>query len=131
MRSLPRRSVNGLLPPLAPLVPEGETPTAPNRAFRQGRTLPLKLQLVCGTAGLTDIEVASPEIVGLSRLGEAIDLTTIDLDAGAANDNGPFFRFSDAEWVYNLSTTALTTGTYEMGVRTPEGVVLKSAFVLR
>ncbi|MCH6553795.1 MAG: hypothetical protein IH793_06505, partial [Acidobacteria bacterium] len=53
--------VEGLLAPLASLRPEAQPLIFPDRAFKQGRTLPLKLQLFCGSTLLTDADVPPPE----------------------------------------------------------------------
>lgn len=124
-------SVAGLQSPLAALVPEGQFIPLPLRAFKQGSTLPLKLRMFCGTTALTDADVAPPEIVALIRAGEEVDLSTIDPDAGEANDSGLLFRYSDPNWVYNLSTAGLSTGTYVITIRTPDGLKYNAGFVLR
>jgi hypothetical protein len=123
--------VVGLQPPLLPLVPEGESVLLPDKAFRQGRTLPLKLQLLCGGMALTDADVAAPRIVGLVRESDAILLETIDPDAGEANDSGLLFRYSEPNWVYNLNTKALSAGTYVITIELPDGLRYTAAFVLK
>lgn len=111
--------VQGLLPPL------------PNRAFKLRSTVPLKLQLFCGATALTNADVAAPEIVNLIREGDAIPLETLDLDAGAANDDGRLFRFSNGNWIFNLGTKGLPAGTFEIVIRTPDGRRFSAGFVLR
>ncbi len=123
--------VNGFLPPLVSLVPECGDAPRPRKAFKQGRTLPLKLQLNCGTTILSGTDVAPPQIVDLVRQGDAIDLDTIDADSGEANDSGTSFHFSDPNWVYNLSTRDLSAGTYVITIEMPDGRRLCGAFVLR
>ncbi len=123
--------VAGLLPPLAALVPEGMSPPLPQHAFKQGRTLPLKLQMFCHATALTDADVAAPRIVGLLRGGDPVDLTTVDPDAGEANDNGVLFRYSAPNWVYNLNTQGLAPGTYLIIIELPDGQRYVAAFVLR
>ncbi len=123
--------VEGLQAPLASLRSEAQPPIFPDRAFKQGRTLPLKLQLFCGSTLLTDADVPPPEIVSLVRLGDAIDLETVDLDAGQANDSGFLFKFSDDKWVYNLSTAGLSSGTYTISIRMPDGFNRRTGFVLK
>lgn len=123
--------VSGLGEPCAALVPDGNTPPLPTVAFKLGRTLPLKLKLRCGITELTDAEVTAPCIVALIRAGNAIDLQTIDPDSGQANDNGVFFRYSAPNWVYNLSTKGLMSGTYVIVIRTPDGQRYVGAFVLK
>ena len=60
-----------------------------------------------------------------------MDLAIIDPDAGEANDNGLEFRYSEPNWVYNLSTKDLSTGTYELTIEMPDGQRYITGFVLR
>jgi hypothetical protein len=123
--------VNGFMPPLAPLMPESEEPPLLPKSFKQGRTLPLRLQLLCGSVAYGDSDVSPPEISEITRTGEVIILEIIDPDAGQANDDS-IFRYSEEDiWVYNLKTTDLTSGTYDIDIKTPEGQNLKAGFVLR
>jgi hypothetical protein len=123
--------VEGLLAPLAALVAEGDTVPYPDKAFKLGRTLPLKLQLSCGGLEVTDTNVPPPRIVGLVRNGDAVDLATIDPDSGEANDGGILFRYSAPNWVFNLSTAGLSAGTYVVTIEMPDGQRYVAAFVLR
>jgi len=123
--------VEGLQPPLAALVPAGQDPPLPDVAFKQGRTVPLKLRLFSGGRLLTNTEVSPPKIVGLVRSGNAIPLDTWDSDSGEANDSGPYFRFSDGNWVYNLSTKRLSSGIYVITLELPDGDLVCGAFVIR
>jgi sugar lactone lactonase YvrE len=123
---------DGFQPPLSALVPEGMTAPLPNMAFKQGRTLPLKVNLYCGATALGGSDVAPPAVLALWRSGDAVDLETLDLDAGQANDSGVFFRFSEGgHWVYNLSTDGLITGTYEIHLQMADGHIYAAAFVLK
>ena len=122
---------DGLEWPLADLVPAGQEVPLPDVAFKQGRTLPLKLHLFAGDTMLTDADVAPPKIVALTRSGNAIPLETLDLDAGQSNDNGSCFRFADGFWVFNLSTKGLTSGTYTIILEMPDGQLMSAGFVLR
>ncbi|WP_085813759.1 FG-GAP-like repeat-containing protein [Geoanaerobacter pelophilus] len=119
-----------LLPPMAKLVSLAEDPPLPTAAYRQGRTVPLRLQLTCGSKALTAAEVAPPRIVAIERAGESVALTTIDLDAGQANDNGLDFRFAGDAWIYNLDTRGLSAGAYRVTIQMPDGVGYRAAFVL-
>ena len=121
----------GFQEPLAALVPSGEDPPLPDVAFKKGRTLPLKLQLFAGDRLLTDADVVAPKIVGLIRTGDAIPIDMYDLDSGQANDSGPYFRFSDGQWVYNLGTKRLSSGTYKITLELPDGDRVCAGFVLR
>ena len=124
----------GLQPPLAALALEGGEPPCPDKAFKQGRTLPLRFQLFSQEGLLlTDADVeTAPMIVKVTRKGDApLDLETIDLDAGEANDSGPYFRFSEDTWVYNLSTKDLITGTYSITLEMPDDRRFVTGFVLK
>ena len=126
-----RIEAEGLKPPLADLTPDGLPVAMPGNAFKQGRTLPLRLGLFRDGVALGNADVSPPQIVALIRNGEALDLATMDLDAGQANDNGVLFRFSDGNWVYNLSTRGLSPGTYTITIQMPDGRRWNAGFVLR
>ncbi len=124
-------NVAGFQSPLTSLAPEGSEIILPDKAFKQGSTLPLKLQLLCGSAVLADTDVNPPRIISIIRAGEAVDLQTIDPDAGQANDNGYLFRYADSQWIYNLSTKNLSVGTYSIAIEMPDGRQFVGGFVLR
>jgi hypothetical protein len=129
---LPPVSVVGFAPPLAPLVAPGGSVSWPDKAFKLGRTLPLKLQLLVNGAPLSDQQVQGPKIVEVSRQGDSVlNLDTIDLNTGAANDNGLAFRFSDGSWVYNLSTQGLSPGRYVVTIQLWDGRQLQGGFELK
>ena len=116
----------------AKLVLPGPTePPLPPKAFKAGRTVPLKLQLFCGGQALTDLDVPAPAIVDLEKTGGVVDLETIDPDAGGANDNGFVFRYADPNWIYNLNTSGLGTGTFTITIEMPDELQYQARFVLR
>jgi hypothetical protein len=124
-------SVSGFENPFADLVASG-TPPEPDKAFKGGRILPLRLTLSCGSTLLSSADVAGPTIASLFAVGEGpLDLDTLDIDAGEANDSGLAFRSDDSKWVYNLSTSGFATKKYEIKVAMPDGTTHTGAFVLR
>lgn len=126
--------VEGFQAPLPTLTQEPATPPWPDVAFKAGRTLPLKVKLSCGGTALTDADIAAPELVGLTVIGQTpIDVTAIDLDSGTANDEGTLFRFSsDGYWVYNLSTQTLSGNTiYRITIRMPDGLKYSAYLLLK
>jgi len=100
--------VVGLQSPLAALTLENDPLVYPSTAFKLGRTLPLRLSLTCGSMTLGDADVAAPRIVAIARGTAPLDISTMDLDAGASNDSGVLFRFADGVWIFNLSTKGWT-----------------------
>ena len=121
----------GLQPPLAALVPEGDSVPLPDKAFKRGSTLPMKLQVFRGGVLLSDLDVSPPQIVALLREGDAINLDTVDLGTGQANDSGLFFRFTDGSWLYNLSSKGLDSGTYVITIQLSDGHRYVASFVLK
>ncbi len=124
-----KADVVGFLAPMAALVPEGNTAPLPNNAFKAGKTIPLKLMLFCGTTQLTNLDVAAPEIVGLTRNGDAVPLATID--PGVLDGEDIAFTYNTDHWKYNLGTKTLISGTYEITLQMPDGLRYVARFVLR
>jgi hypothetical protein len=125
-------SVSGLGSPLAALSREPLPVELPEHAFRQGRTLPLKLGLHCGATYIGgDSRVSAPRIVELTRSGDTLDLSVLDLGTGIASDSGGTFHDAGDHWIYNLSTKSLAPGTYTMTIQTPDGLRYRTGFVLR
>lgn len=123
--------VRGFEPPLGPLVLEGQPIQAPDRAFKQGRALPMRLQTWCGALPLCGIGVVPPHIVGLLRSGEALDIDTLDLGVGNANDDGFDFMPVDGYWAFNLKTTSLAPGTYTIIIQMMDRSRWVGGFVLK
>ena len=123
--------VEGLLNPMAALVPFGDSVILPAKAFRLRRTVAMKLRLFAGNTLLEANDVAPPQLVGIVRLGESIELQTVDPDTVDVIESSHLFRFADGIWVYELNTKELTEGTYAAIVVTPDGWRWYSGFVLR
>jgi Beta-propeller repeat len=123
--------VQGLGSPLAALVPSGQQVPFPDNAFQLGRTLPLKVDLVCGSTPLAGSNVTPPRIVALVRNGDALNLQTIDPPDEPQEDSNWIFRSAGNDWVYNLRTKDLSSGTYTITIQMPDGSKYDAGFVLR
>ncbi|HYH44945.1 MAG TPA: PxKF domain-containing protein, partial [Thermoanaerobaculia bacterium] len=123
--------VEGLLPPMAALVPAGQVPPAPSHDVNQGSTVPLKLRLSCGTTLLTEDDVQPPVISGLAVNGASVSLDGLDLDAGNSNGGGLAFRSSGDQWIYNLDTDALTAGDWVITLELPDGREVSARLLVR
>ena len=123
--------VQGLGSPLAALVPSGQQVPFPDHAFQLGRTLPLKLDLVCGSTPLAGSNVTAPRIVALERNGDALNLQTIDPPDASQEDSSWIFRSAGNDWVYNLRTKDLSSGTYTITIQMPDASKYDAGFVLR
>jgi len=125
--------LDGLLSPMAKLVPTGDTVPFPPKALTAGKSAPLKVRILCGGVNLRGGEVDAPEIVGLSeRTRGAIDITKLNLN-NDTNSNDPFFRFSTSakQYIYNMRTAELGTGTFTLTIRIAGRKDYVTGFVLQ
>jgi len=87
--------------------------------YKAGRTIPIKFQLTGASAGVTDA-VARLLIFKISNdvLGDPIDV-----ESTSAATSGNLFRYSSGYYVFNLDTSAIGPGTYQLQVDTGDGVL--------
>ncbi len=121
----------GLQPPLSGLVSEGQPIPVPSEAFGRSENLALRLRLLCGKVALSDLDASPPKIVALVRNGEALDLKSLNLDASQSSHHSLFFQFSDGNWVYKMSTTSFSSGSYVITIEMPDGRRFSASFALR
>jgi hypothetical protein len=130
--------IDGLLTPMAKLVPAGDPVPFPNKSFAVGNTRPMKLRMFCGAVNLDDASVDAPQIVGLSEATRGpldINLLNLNADSGT-NPNDPFFRFNNAllaggpHWSYSMRTALLGPGTYTVTIRIAGRKEYVTGFVL-
>ena len=90
-----------------------------SKPFEAGKTRPLKLRQLCGGVNLTGSEIAPPEIVGLTRNGQQLDIRSLNLNDDGSNPNDPFFRYSaqSKQWAYSMRTSQIGVGTFVLKVR--------------
>jgi hypothetical protein len=131
--------IDGLLTPMAKLVPAGDPVPFPSKSFSVGNTRPMKLRLFCGQENLDDASVDPPQIIGLSEATRGpldINLLNLNADSGT-NPNDPFFRFNNAltltggpHWSYSMRTALLGPGTYTVTIRIAGRKEYVTGFVL-
>jgi hypothetical protein len=81
------------------------------KSHRSGSTVPVKLRL--GDAAGQNVSSASIALLASEVVKISNQASGIVEDAGSANpDSG--FRYTDGGYLFNLKTTGLTTGTYEL-----------------
>jgi hypothetical protein len=111
--------IEGLMNPLARLVPVGDAIPFPTRALNAGNTAPLKLRQLCGAAELKGADVDPPQIVGLSEATRGpLDVNTLTLNDDLSS-NDPFFRWNDStkRWIFNMRTSQLGTGVFTLTIK--------------
>ena len=100
----------------------------PNKAQKSGSTIPVKLKL-CDVNGQN---VSSPEtfVTALSVVLASNNAPGLLEDAGNANPDGNF-RFTNFEgagvYIFNLKTTGLVTGTYNLSFKAGNDAVIHVA----
>lgn len=120
---------DGFLAPVnAGLVPAGSPLVPPHEAFKAGRTIPLKLRLLCGSHSVR--AVAAPRIVGLRKGAARLDVSALDLASERGHHVRVFQRTRDL-WHYDLSTRGLSRGTYVITIRLADGTEWEATFALR
>src|SRR5262249_42898093 len=80
--------------------------------FKKGSTVPVKFRLSGASAGITDL-VAH---LKLAKVSNGIEGTFLEATSTSAADTGNVFRFdpSCGQYIFNLSTKPLTTGTWSL-----------------
>jgi IPT/TIG domain-containing protein len=95
-----------------------------SRVFLLGSTVPAKFQLTDARGALVSTATATltvQKFSGSTSLSDPIDA----MPSGGAN-TGDLFRFdsSSGQYIYNLSTQPLSTGTWQLQVHLDDGAVL-------
>lgn len=126
--------LDGLLPPLAQLVPEGEPLIYPGKVFNPGQTIPVKFRILCHGVNLRTGEIEEPEIVGVAPVGgSALNLASLPLHADGTDPYDLTFGFdaSYQQWNFDLRTDALAPGPYVLKIRIGGGKIYEGVFILR
>jgi hypothetical protein len=90
----------------------------------------LKLELFCGTLALGPTDVGMrPEIVALTRNGQALPIKTLDLNLDDRDHHNRLFRFADGAWVYGLNAKSLGPGSYVVTIQMPDGRRFAASFL--
>jgi hypothetical protein len=111
--------LEGLLAPMARLVPVGDPLPSPLPTLNGGSSAPLKLRMSCGGVNLEAGQVDPPEIVGVSEATRGpLDILSLDLN-DSANPDDPLFRWDAGtdDWRFNMRSENLGTGVFTLTIR--------------
>lgn len=97
---------------LQPVKPDG------NSVFRRGRTVPIRFALTGESAGITDL----PARLYLAKWSDGVIGTEEEAGSTSAADSGNMFRYTDGEYLFNLGTRPLSSGTWQLRVDLGDGV---------
>jgi len=102
----------------------GFLPPVPNDGsgvFKLGRTVPVKFQLLNDRGGAVSTAIAG---ITMQMVSGGVPVgTPIDATAPGSADSGNLFRYDGSEYIYNLDTTPLSMGTWQMQVKLDDGSV--------
>lgn len=97
--------------------------------FKLGRTIPVKFQLAGASAGIPDL-IAS---LTVAKISDQIQGSAEETVWSLASDDGNLFRFDpvSANYIFNLATGALSSGTWLLRFDFGDGVSRTVSFSLR
>jgi hypothetical protein len=103
-------------------------PALPAGSFHAPQTIPLKLKGGLGSAAVTSANaVAAPRIFALLLVAPGAGATAA---SPAGGETVFHFDTGSGQWICNLGTTGLPTGTYVVQIQFWDGRILEAAFVL-
>lgn len=87
--------------------------------FKLGSTVPIKFSLTGASAGITDAVVS----LKVAQISNGVTGTEAEAISTAASTSGSFFRYDSSarQYIFNLGTKTLTTGTYQLRLDFKDG----------
>jgi len=86
--------------------------------FKKGSTIPIKFRLTGASAGITDLVAR----ILVARISNGIAGTDVEPTSNAAPDGGNLFRYDGGQYIFNLSTKGMSTGTWSLRADLGDGV---------
>lgn len=96
-------------------------PIQPGGTYKTGRTIPIKFQLTGASAGVTNAVVTlSMYMVSNNVVGDPVDVQST-----SSATSGNMFRYdaTSNEYIFNLDTSGLSPGTYQLQIDMGDGVL--------
>lgn len=97
------------------------TPVSLNKPFKLGSTVPVKFQLSDATGSV--IIGASARFMIQRFLNNEPSGEPIEVISTSGADTGNYFRVADDQFIYNLNTKSLSSGTWQIQVTLDDGSV--------
>jgi len=86
--------------------------------FKLGSTVPVKFQLTGGSAPVTNLAAQ----IFVAKLSNNVVGDELEAVSTSAADVGNTFRYSDGQYIFNLSTKSLSQGTWQIRIDLKDGV---------
>jgi hypothetical protein len=87
--------------------------------YKIGRTIPIKFQLTGASAGVTDAVIQ----LLVYKVNDNVPGDPVDVESTSAATTGNLFRFESGYYVFNLNTSGLSAGTYQLQIDMGDGVL--------
>ena len=94
-------------------------PVQAGGTYKAGRTIPIKFQLTGASAGVTDAEIR----LYVFQVNNNVVGDPVDVESTSSATTGNLFRFENGQYVFNLSTSGMAAGTYQLQIDMGDGVI--------
>jgi DNA/RNA endonuclease G (NUC1) len=94
-------------------------PVQAGGTYKAGRTIPIKFQLTGASAGVTNAVVR----LVIYKISNNVLGDPVDVESTSSATTGNLFRYSDGQYIFNLDTSAMGPGTYQLQVDMGDGVL--------
>ena len=94
-------------------------PVQAGGVYKGGRTIPIKFQLTGASAGVNDAVIK----LLLFKVNDNVAGDPVDVASTSAATTGNLFHYENGQYIFNLNTTGLSAGTYQLHVDMGDGVL--------
>jgi len=94
-------------------------PVQAGGTYKAGRTIPIKFQLTGASAGVTNAAVQ----LLIYKVSNNVVGDPVDVESTSAATSGNLFRYADGYYLFNLDTSAMGPGTYQVQIDMGDGVL--------
>jgi hypothetical protein len=94
-------------------------PVQAGGTYKAGRTIPIKFQLTGASAGVTDAVIK----LNVFQVNNNVVGDPVDVESTSAATTGNLFHFVDGTYIFNLNTSGMGPGTYQLQVDMGDGVI--------
>ena len=94
-------------------------PVQAGGTYKAGRTIPIRFQLTGASAGITDAVIR----LNIYQLNNNVVGDPVDVESTSSATTGNLFRYENGQYVFNLSTSGMGVGTYQLQIDMGDGVI--------
>jgi hypothetical protein len=94
-------------------------PVQAGGTYKAGRTIPIKFQLTGASAVITDAVIS----LNVFQINNNVVGDPVDVESTSSATSGNLFRFENGSYVYNLNTSGMAAGTYQLQIDMGDGVL--------